>query len=331
MIVVLTSCGAKGKPSSSGGSPSANGIMRLIQTIPLPNVSGRIDHLAIDVKGNRLFVAALGNNTVEVLDLNKGKVIHSIPGLDEPQGILFIPGLNKLFVANGGNGHCEIFDGSSFATIGDIKLSGDADNIRYDSHTSSVVVGYGDGGLSFIDAQSGKVTSSIQLDGHPEAFQPESAGTRIFVNIPSANQIAVVEPGQQKVTATWRMAKALANFPMALDEGQHRLFVGFRLPARLNVFDTETGNQVASLDSAGDVDDIFYDAAHKLVFAIGGQGVVDIFSQQDADHYQLLKRIPTAAGARTGLWVPESNRLYVAAPRQGTHAAEIQVYELHLS
>ncbi len=326
LIATLASCGSKGKIPAA--EASSNEILRLVQTIPLPNVSGRIDHLSIDLKGERLFVAALGNNTVEVLDLKAGKDIHSISGLSEPQGVLFVPESNKLFVTNGGNGRCDIFDSNSFAEINQIDLLSDADNIRYESRSSTAVVGYGDGWLRFIDAPSGKATGSIQLDGHPEAFQLESSGSKIFVNIPSANQIAVVDRRQQKVVSTWLMTKALANFPMALDESQHRLFVGSRLPAKLNILDTETGKSVASLDVVGDVDDIFYDAGHKLIFAIGGEGDIDVFSQQDADHYQLLTSVPTASGARTGLWVPELNRLYVAVPRQGAQAAKIQIYEL---
>ena len=302
--------------------------MKLIQTIPLQDVEGRIDHLSVDIKGQRLFVAALGNNTVEVLDLNAGKVIHSISDLSEPQSALFIPALNKIYVTNGGNGLCEIFDGSSLAELGSVELSGDADNIRYESNSASIVVGYGDGGLSFIDGEGGKAVSNIQLDGHPESFQLESTGSRLFVNIPSANEIAVVDRRQEKVTSTWFMTSALANFPMALDESQHRLFVGFRSPAKLGVFDTETGKSIASYESVGDVDDIFYDATHRMIFVIGGEGYIDIFSQQDADTYGLMTRIPTASGARTGLWVPELNRLYAAVPQRGTQEAEIQVYEL---
>jgi Uncharacterized conserved protein len=305
-----------------------NDILRLIQSIPLPNVEGRIDHLSIDIQGQRLFIAALGNNSVEVLDLNAGKVTHSISGLNEPQSALFVPALNKIFVTNGGNGLCQIFDGSSFAELGQVDLSSDPDNIRYDSSSASILVGYGDGGLSLIDGESGKEVSSVKLDGHPESFQLESSGSRVFVNIPSANQIAVVDRGQGKVTSKWFMNAALANYPMALDESQQRLFVGFRLPARLIVFDTETGKPVASFESVGDVDDIFQDAAHKMIFVIGGEGNIDIFSQQDADNYQPMTRIPTASGARTGLWVPELKRLYLAVPHHGTQQAEIRVYEL---
>ena len=217
---------------------------------------------------------------------------------------------------------------NSLQNLANRPLAGDADNIRYDSSSKSVIVGYGEGGLSIIDAAGGQELTHINLVGHPESFQVESSGSRIFVNIPSSNQIAVVDRGQAKVISTWLMTSALANFPMALDEARHRLTVGFRLPAKVGIFDTETGKEVASFDSVGDMDDIFYDAARRLIFVIGGEGYVDVFSQQDADHYQLVSRILTGSGARTGLWVPDWNRLYVAAPRRNGKDAKIQVYEL---
>ena len=329
IAICLTACNKTGKSSSETANPASGGAtLKLIQTVPLQGVEGRIDHLSVDIQGQRLFVAALGNNTVEVIDLNTGKVVHSISDLSEPQSALFVPGINKVFVTTGGTGICQIFDGTSFAALGRVELSGDADNIRYDSHSASVVVGYGDGGLSVIDAASGKEATNIKLAGHPESFQLESSGSKIFVNIPSANQIAVIDRKQGKVISTWLMTSALANFPMALDETQHRLFIGFRVPAKLIVFNTETGKSVAGFDSVGDMDNIFYDATHKLIFVIGGEGYIEMFSQQDADHYQSLGRIATADGARTGLWVPESNRLYVAVPHKGKQEAEIQVYEL---
>ena len=327
---MLTACTAGKSPIDATTNPAlkgAIGTMRLIQTLPLQNVEGRIDHLSIDLTGQRLFVAALGNNTVEILDLATGNLIHTISGLNEPQGVLYLPGLNKLYVTSGGSGLCDVFDGSSFASKGQLDLSGDADNIRYAGSTKMVVAGYGNGGLSLIDASTDKIISSIKLDGHPESFQLDTSGTRIFVNIPTANQIAVVDSQKQAVIATWLLTDGVANFPMALDEKGQRLFVGFRVPARLGVYDTETGKLVASLESVGDVDDIFYDASHKLLFVIGGEGFIDVFSQQDADHYKLLTRTATASGARTGLWVPELNRLYVAVPHNGSQAAEIRVYE----
>lgn len=331
LVILLTSCGSQPKPSLIPMPSSlavSNQTLELLERIPLTGVEGRIDHLSIDLEHQRLFVAALGNNSVEILDLRNGKLIHSITALSEPQGVLYISDLNRLCVANGGNGLLEMFDASSFTELGRVELSGDADNIRYDPKTQAVVVGYGDGGLSFVAAGTGKVLKNIKLDAHPESFQLDPAGSKIFVNIPSADQIAVVDPTGQKVTATWFMTYAAANYPMALDAGDHRLFVGFRFPARLGVIDTDTEKLVAGLDTTGDVDDIFYDAAHKIVFAIGGEGRVDLFSQQDADHYRFLAQVPTAAGARTGLWVPEQSRLYVAVPHQGAQEAQVQVYQL---
>ena len=330
IAICLTACDKLERSSFETASPASGGkTLRLIQSIPLQGVEGRIDHLSIDLKDQRLFIAALGNNTVEIVDLiAQGKVTHSISGLSEPQGIVFVPEFNKIFVADGGDGACEIFDSNTLRLVDRLDLSSDADNVRYDDYSKIIYVGHGNGGLSLIDASTDKVLSDIQLNGHPESFQLESSGSRIFVNIPSAHQIAEVDRLQKKVVAKWTVSGAAANYPMALDENQHRLFVGFRSPANLNVYDTETGKIVTTLDTVGDVDDIFYDAAHKMIFVIGGEGYIDIFSQRDADNYELMTRIPTVSGARTGLWVPELNRLYAAVPQRGTQEAEIQVYEL---
>ncbi len=301
--------------------------LRLIQTIPMPEVEGRIDHLAVDLKGERLFVAALGNNTLEVLDLIAGKLIRSITGLQEPQGVLFIPEFNKIFVTNGEGGTCDIFDGDAFKLINRVKSLEDADNIRYDAAAKYVYIGYGSGALGILDAANGKHLGDIRLAGHPESFQLEKSGPRIFINVPTANQIAVVDQEKRAVVATWPLKGAQSNFPMALDETNHRLFVGFRKPAKLIVFDTESGKAVANLDSVGDTDDIFYDAMRKRIYVSGGEGFLDVFEQGDADHYRILAKIPTASGARTALFVPELGRLYLAVPHRGSQGAEVRVYE----
>jgi outer membrane protein assembly factor BamB len=301
--------------------------LRLVQTIPLPNVEGRIDHMAADLKGQRLFIAALGNNTVEVLDLRAGKLIRSITGLHEPQGVGFISEFNKLFVANGKSGACDVFDGSSLKRIKSIKLSDDADNIRYDPAARRVYVGYGSGGVGIIDAATGDQLGAIKLEGHPESFQLEKSGPRIFVNIPTAQQIAVVDREKRAVIAVWPTGDATANYPMALDETHHRLFVGFRKPAKFVVFNTDSGKVAANMDSAGDADDVFYDNSHQRIYISGGEGFLSIFQQDDADHYRAMTKIPTAMGARTALFVPELSRFYLAVPHRGTQRAEVRVYE----
>src|SRR5262247_4532618 len=254
--------------------------LRLVQTIPLPNVEGRIDHMAVDLKDQRLFVAALGNNTVEVLDLRAGKRIRSITGLHEPQGVGFIPEFNKIYVANAKSGACDVFDASSFEVIKSVKFSDDADNIRYDAAARRVYVGYGSGGLGIIDAATGDKLGEIKLESHPESFQLERSGPRIFINIPTSQKIVVVDREKRATNTSWPTSVATANFPMALDETHHRLFVGFRKPAKLSVFDTESGKVVAELPSPDDADDIFDDSSRQRIYVSGGDGSIGIFQQK---------------------------------------------------
>jgi DNA-binding beta-propeller fold protein YncE len=301
--------------------------LRMLQTIPLPKVEGRIDHMAVDVKGQRLFIAALGNNSVEVLDLRAGKHLKSIAELHEPQGVAFIPEFDRILIANGKSGACDILDGSLLKRIKSVKFSDDADNIRYDAVARRVYVGYGSGGLGVLDPANGNQLGDIKLDAHPESFQLEKSGPRIFVNLPTAQKIAVVNRETRQTVATWPTSGAAANFPMAFDEAHHRLFVGFRKPAKLVVFDTETGKIVAELDSPGDADDIFYDQARAQIYISGGEGLIAVVQQQDANHYKTVAKIPTAPGARTSLWVPEMSHLYLAVPHRGSQRAEVRVYE----
>jgi DNA-binding beta-propeller fold protein YncE len=308
-------------------APAVPDVLHPVETISLPNVEGRIDHLSVDVQGQRLFVSALGNNTLEVLDLRESKRLTSIKGLREPQGVFFVPRENKLFVANGDDGTCRIFDAGSYNLLATINFPSDADNVRYDVTENQIYVGYGEGALGVLDAATGKKVADIALNAHPESFRLEQSGPRIFVNLPNANHtIAVVDRVKHSVIATWPL-QAAANFPMVLDDANHRLLVVTRRPARLVVLDSESGKQVASYPSVGDADDLFYDAAHKRVYISGGEGFIDIFAQRSPDDYQLMGRSPTPAGARTSLFVPELDRLYLAVRHRGNQKAEIRVYE----
>ena len=301
-------------------------MLQPVQTIPLPDVEGRIDHLAVDLQGQRLFVAALGNNTLEVLDLTAGTRLHTITGLHEPQGVVFLPESNTLVVTNGHTGTCEVFDGTTFQHRSTITLASDADNIRYDVATHTLYVGYGAGALGLIDATRAQHHGDIPLQGHPEAFQLEQAGPRVFVNVPSAHHVAVVDRAARAVITTWPLQDAEANFPMALDETHHRLFVGVRTPPLLLVLDTASGKEMARVPTVGDVDDLFYDAPHRRLYIAGGAGLLSMVAQEDADHYTPVATMPTASGARTALWVSELRRLYLAVPHRGTQGAEIRVY-----
>jgi DNA-binding beta-propeller fold protein YncE len=301
--------------------------LEIKQTISLAGVQGRFDHFDIATKAQRLFVAALGNNTVEVLDLAAGKRIQTIKNLHKPQGVLFVAESDRLFVANGENGTVQIFEASTLNTLKTLRSLDDADNVRLDSKTGLVYVGYGDGALALIDPKKQEKIGEIKLAGHPESFQLEHFGNRIFVNVPDAKQIAVIDREKQVVSTTWPMEKFQGNFAMALDEPNHRLFVGCRKPPRLVVFDTESGKAVADYAISGDTDDLFFDVKRKRVYVICGEGFVDVLEKISPDQYRGLTKVPTAAGARTGFFSPDLDTLFVAVPLRGNQQAEIRVFK----
>ena len=300
--------------------------LKLAQTIALPGVEGRIDHVAFDAPGGRLLVCALGNDTVEVIDLRKAQRIHSITGLSAPQGVAYIP--DRIFVANDKGGICTIYDATSFQAVGELNLKDDADNVRYDDAAKKIYVGFASGGIAIINAPDGKQVGSIKLSAHPEAFELEKHGKRIFVNVPNARQVAVVDRDKGEVVTTWKTDGAFGNFPMALDETNHRLFVGCRIPSKLVVLNTESGQVVTKIGISGDPDDVFYDGKRHRIYAICGAGKIDIIEQGDANAYKSFAKIDTADGARTGLFVPERDTLFVAIPHRGSQLAEIRAYQV---
>jgi DNA-binding beta-propeller fold protein YncE len=320
VITVVSNC--------LGAAESGRAPLQLKQTIALPGVEGRIDHFALDPTGDRLFVCALGNNTVEVLDLRKGQRIHSITGLGAPQGIAYIPEPDRLFVANDKGGICKIYDAKSYQAVGEINFKEDADNVRYDDSSKRIYVGFGTGGIGIISASEGKIIGAIKLPGHPESFELEKQGHCIFVNVPNARQVAVIDREKSEVIATWKTDGALGNFPMALDEANHRLFIGCRTPPKLVVLNTESGNVVARIDISGDPDDVFYDSKRHRICAVCGAGKIDIIEQADANTYKAFAKIDTANGARTGFFVPERDNLFIAVPHRGSQAAEIRCYQI---
>ena len=332
-----------------GGSAAAQDsqVLSLKSHIALPNVKGRIDHFSVDVKGQRLFMAGVGNHTLEVIDLQSGKRVRTIPDLAEPQGVYFDAATNRLYVACGLDGVTNIYDGTTFQLMGKVKFPDDADNIRFDARSKSVIVGYagakelrkrveGTGGLGFIDSTTGKQTRQIVIDAHPESFRLEEKGTRLFVNVPDKQEIEVVDVEKGTILARWPVS-AKNNFPMSLDEAHHRLFVGCWTPARLIVFDTETGKEVASLELGerdvvkpkivGITDDLFYDSAGSRVYVLNALGAIDVFQQKDPDHYDLIASVPTPPDTKTGLFVPDWGKLFVGVLQQGKEDAEVRVYE----
>jgi DNA-binding beta-propeller fold protein YncE len=303
------------------------GTLKLIQTIPLPGVKGRFDHFAIDIKGQHLFVAAPGNNTLEVIDLAAGKRLQSVTGMSKPTGVLYLLDANEVFVGNGDDGTLKVLRGTDYKVLHNLKELADADNLRFDPTTKSAWLGYGEGALGIIDTTTAKLVGSVKLPAHPESFQLEKLGTRIYVNMPDTKQVAMIDRVKRAIIETWRMETFQANFAMALDELNHRLFIGCRQPARLVVLDTTTGKSITDLAISGDIDDLFFDAVRKRLYLSGGEGFIDTIQQSTPNAYKLLSKLPSAPGARTAFFSPELDRLYLAVPDRGSQKPEIRVYQ----
>jgi WD40 repeat protein len=332
--------GETSSPANNGPKAGKQGTTALHQrplvlsgSVPLDGVKGRIDHFAAG-KG-RVFISALGNNTVEVINLFGGVLEHTITGVPNPQGVAFSPDANKLFVASA-QGKLYIYDGDSFNLITALDFEGGADNLRYDAASKRVYVGCGDdektGAIAAVDAMTNQRTDEeYKIGGEPESFQLEGSGPNIYVNIPDLQQIAVINRETKKITR-WPLTGLRRNFPMALDDADHRLFIGIREPARLAVFDTTSGRMVVALPSAEDPDDLYYDAEHKRVYVPGGEGFIYVFQMSDPDHYRLLTKVPTALGGRTagyfGRQKKGTDRFFLAVPARGGQSAEMRIYTI---
>jgi hypothetical protein len=303
------------------GQPPAQ--LELERTIPLPHVSGRIDHLAVDVAHQRLFVAELGNGSVDAVDLSSGET-HRIHGLKEPQGLAYLPDRDELVVASGGDGTVRFFDASTLAPVGSILLGDDADDARLDPTSRQVVVGYGSGGLAIIDPARRAVVRTIKLGAHPEGFQIDGEGRKAFVNVPDAHKISVVDLDSGRALASWRAAHA-ANFPMALGQASGIVGVVYRIPARLVLLDAASGTARADLSTCDDADDLYFDDKRRRIYVSCGSGAIDVF-EQAGGKYVASAHIETRPGARTSLFVPALDRLFVAARSSRAQDAALLVY-----
>ena len=325
--VILTACAVAQQSAKAPGSAP----LVLTGAIPLPNVYGRIDHFGFDPE-NRLFLSALGNNTVEVIGLSAQRVVHTITDVPTPQGVVYSPETNKLFVGSD-KGKLYIYNASSFHLIATIEFGDDVDNLRYDAPSRRVYVGFGDGdtaAIAMIDAETNqRLPQEFKVGAHPESFQVEQSGPNIYVNVPDRKEIAVINRKTGAISR-WPL-KVDGNFPMALNEAEHRLFIASRSPARMVVLDTITGHVVAELPCVQDSDDLYYDAARKRIYATGGEGYISVFQEKDPDHFDLLAKIPSAVGARTSgyfgkLGKKAFDRLYVAVPSRAKQGAEVRIY-----
>jgi DNA-binding beta-propeller fold protein YncE len=304
--------------------------LELQQEIPVPSVMGRLDHMSSDSKRRLLFISALGNNSAEVIDTFGGRVVHTITeGLSQPQGILYVPEFNKIVIANAANGKVNIYDGTTYELRKSLDFSPDPDNLRWDPTSKLVVVGYGedDGGIAFIDPQKEeRVGKLLKTGGHPESFQVETSGGRIFVNCPDAGNIVESLDRKTGAVTKWPLKGLRGNFPSQLDEKDHRFFIVTRKPPMLVVLDTETGNEVARLRTSGDSDDLFFDASRKRIYVVGGQASISVYDMHDPDHYSLLEKIPTTIGARTAYFFTTRDQLYLGVPAKEGQPAQVWAY-----
>ena len=298
-------------PESAHPADSGQPLL-LERSFPLPDVSGRIDHMAMDLARKRLLIAELGNDSVDVLDIETGSRLHRIAGLREPQGVAYAAGADTVAVANADGGAVDFFAGGDFARQGQLGLEDDADNVREDPRSGALIVGYGAGGLALLDPSRRAELGKIALPAHPESFQIDPGSNRAFVNIPDAGEIAIVDLAAGKLTGRWAEPGLAGNFPMALDAASGTLAVVFRAPPRLVLLDSRTDAQLGSYETCADADDVFFDAERRRLYVSCGEGLLDVFGW-DAGEARRIARIPTSSGARTSLFVPELDRLFVAA------------------
>lgn len=299
--------------------------LELEAKIPLGDVRGRIDHLAVDLGRERVFVAELGNNSVGVVDLRANRTILTLTGLKQPQGIGYVPSTDTLYIANAGDGSVRLFQGMELAPIGQLTLGDDADNIRVDATSQRVFVGYGDGALAVIDATMHRKVADIRLHAHPESFQFERSGERIFVNVPDRHEIASVDRTLNKQIASWQTGALRANFPLALDEAHQRVLVVFRHPATLGVFRMADGQLLANVGTCEDADDVFIDEKRKLIYVSCGEGFIDVLTSE-GERYASTGRIVTVSGARTSLFIPALDRFVLAVRATPTTVAALWVF-----
>lgn len=311
-----------------GASPLANAdsaTLALEAKIPLGSVEGRIDHMAYDATRQYLYVAELGNGSVGVVDVKRRQVVRTIGGLREPQGIGYVPSTDMIYIASAGNGSVKLFQGADAKLLGTIALGEDADNVRVDDATHRVFVGYGSGALAVIDTASRTKIADISLKAHPESFQLDPSGQHIFVNVPDAHEIALVDRASNKEVASWVTAPLRANFPMALDGTAESVLVVFRHPATLAAFSARDGQSLTAVKTCGDADDVFFDAKRGRVYVSCGEGFIDVFATA-GDRFVRLDRIATAAGARTGFFAPDLDRFMLAVRATAAAPASIWVF-----
>jgi hypothetical protein len=309
---------------------AAEPSLELTQKIELKaKKGGKLDHLALDAKRERLFLANTAEGTLDIVDLKGGKLLQQVKGQTGIQGIAYAADLDKVFVGLGGGGLCNVFSGEEYKPLKTIKFSGDADNTRYDPATHMTFVAHDEKALGVIDAKTYAVSPDIKLPGTGEGFQIESGRPRLYMNIPSPSSVVVIDTAKKEIVATYPVKLASGAHPLALDEANKRIFIGCRTEPMVVVLDSDTGKEITSIAIPKDIDDLYYDAKRKKLYGSCGEGFLVVIRQVNADKYELAEKIATVKQAKTSLFAEGSNKLYLAVPKQeGKEGPEIHVYNV---
>jgi hypothetical protein len=314
---------------AAGAAPAADPSLELVQTIVSKGKAGKLDHLALDAKRQRLFLANKANNTLDVLDLKEGKLLKQLTGQSGVQGVAYAPDLDRVFAALGTGGLLNIFDGEGYKTLKTIKFKDDADNVRYNAASGLAYVAHAEKALGVVDAKTYALKTDIKLPSDAESFALETGRPRLYILCPDAGEVAVIDTEKNEAVGHYPV-KMGAEFPaVALDEAAHRLYIGCRKEPMIVVMDTETGKELSNAAIPGEVDDVHFDPKRKLVYASCGEGFVAVLRPTDADHVEVVAKVPTAAGAKTSLFDADTGRLYVGVPRQeGKEGPEVRVFQV---
>ena len=280
--------------------------------------------MAIDPGRRQLFLAELGNDSLAVVDLADRKLLRRVMGLKEPQGVAYVPAADLLAVAGGGDGAVLFLDARDLAPLGRLELGSDADNLHVDRRSGHLIAGYGAGALAIIDPKSRAKLADIPLPVHPEGFQISRDGRHAFVNLPDAHRIAAIDLTVGREIASWPLTQLRSNFPLAISADGRLIAVVFRAPPTLALIDAANGHFLTQLRSCSDADDVFFDDPRQRLYLSCGDGAVEVFDRDKTGALQRLARIATSAGARTSLFVPDLDRLYVAA-RAGKIGGEARI------
>ena len=303
--------------------------LEVVQTIQLKGKAGNLDHLALDAKRERLFLANKANNTLDVIDLKSGKLLEQKPNQTAIQGLAYAADLDRVFVGLGSNGLCNVIDGADYKIKETIKFKDDADNVRYNPKTGMVYVAHAEKALGVINAKTFAQKADIKLPATAEGFVMETGRPRMYLVTPSPSQVVLIDTDKNEVVKSYPVKMASGGHPIALDEANHRIYIGCRDKPMIVIMDTETGKEVGGAEIPGGIDDLHIDLKRKQLYASCGEGFLVVLKIADGDKLETAEKVKTVKDARTCVFEPETSRIYLGVPRQeGKEGPEVRIYQV---